>query len=338
MKSLFIGPYSYGSTSIMRVNSIIQLLNLNDYKVIDFEDPFFKTTRVFRSLGSRMKVGPLINNINKFIVNQLDGDFSYDLVWIDKGVFLKPSLIQKLRKCSKLLIHYTPDPAFTYHQSKLFYKAVEFYDYCVTTKSFEIVSFKKAGAKNVIYCTQGFDKKIHIPKHTIKSKNKSVSFVGHFETYRGEIVQALIDSGIDVHIAGIKWERFVNRNKKNKNLVYYGRGIYGEEYADFISSSKLSLGLVSKWIPELHTTRTMEIPACGTVLVTESNIETDELFLNDEVIFFSDISEIPSLIKNILKDEISLMRIQQKGTERALSSGYDYENIVAQILSKIGLL
>ena len=77
----------------------------------------------------------------------------FDLVWIDKGVFIKPSVLKNLRSRSKLLIHFTPDPAFAYHQSELFYKSIPDYDFCVTTKSFEMNDYKKYGAKNVLYCT-----------------------------------------------------------------------------------------------------------------------------------------------------------------------------------------
>ena len=338
MKSLFIGPYSYGSTSIMRVNYIIQLLKLDDFLIIDIEDPFFKTNRVFRSLGSRLKIGPLIYFINQFVEEKLKGDYKYDFVWIDKGVFLKPDLIKKLRKSSRLLVHYTPDPAFTYHRSKLFYKALPYYDYCITTKSFEIESFNKAGAQKVIYCLQGYDKKIHFPQHAYNQKSKTVSFIGHYEKHRGEIVQALINKGIDVHIAGIKWKSFVDSNKGNSNLYYYGNGVYGKEYAEFLSSSKISLGLVSKWIPELHTTRTMEIPACGTALLTEINIETQALYNSDEAIFFENINEIPELVSHYVSKQDELIAIQERGSKRALIDGYDYESITRSLLIQIGVL
>lgn len=338
MKVLFIGPYSYGSTSLMRINYIKSLLNLSNCLIIDTDIPFEKTNRVFRSIGSRFKVGPLIKNINQFVFDCLMNDFAYDFIWIDKGVFLKPNLIKRLREKSRLLVHYTPDPAFTYHKSKLFYNSIELYDYCVTTKSFEIESFKNAGAKNVIYCTQGFDKQIHYPQHTLLQKDKSVSFIGHYEINRGVVIQSLIDSGIDVHIAGIKWNQFVKKNKLNNNLFYYGNGIYGSKYSEFLSSSKICLGLISKWIPELHTTRTMEIPACGSVLITERNEETQSLFLNDEVLFYDDITEVPQLVKNLLNDNLTLEKIQKNGTTRVLKDGYDYENISKNILLKIGLL
>jgi len=338
MKVLFVGPYSKGSTSLMRVKCIIAKLNLVQIKLIDIEVPFFQYSRVSRSLASRYKIGPLMGGINRYIIQQLNGDFEYDLVWVDKGVYIDPKVIQKLRKVSKMLLHYTPDPAFTFHRSRFFFEAISFYDYCITTKSFEIQDYIKAGAKQIIYCTQGYDKMLHKPYHTFMAKDKDVSFVGHYEKYRGTIIKKLIETGVDVHVAGFKWKHFYKKNSNNINLHFHGDGIFGEDYAKFISSSYISLGLVSKWIPELHTTRTMEIPACGTLLVTELNNETIELFEKDEAVFFEDIDELTQKIGSLLKDKDTIEEYIIKANKRLAISKYDYESIVFEILTKTGLL
>ena len=71
---------------------------------------------------------------------------------------------------------------------------------------------------------------------------------------------------------------------------------------------------------ELHTTRTFEIPACGTILITEKNVETLSFFNPDEVIFFEDIYDIPSLI-NDTKNHIELAL---KGRNRVVNDVRDY--------------
>ena len=338
LKTLFIGPYSHGSTSLMRVHCIISLMNLTQFKIIDIEVPFFEYNRINRSLASRYKIGPLIGGVNRYILDQLSDDFVYDFVWVDKGVFIKPEIIGKLREKSNLLIHYTPDPAFTFHRSRFFFKAVCYYDYCITTKSFEIENYKKAGAEQIIYCTQGYDKFIHKPYHSFHEKEKAVSFVGHYENYRGEIIKKLIENGIEVHVAGFKWKHFFKKYQHYSNLYYHGEGVFGEDYAKFISSSYLSLGLVSKWIPELHTTRTMEIPACGTLLVTELNSETIHLYEKNEAVFFEDIVELTQKIISLLKDKCVIEEHIIKANKRLATSQYDYESIVYDILYKIGLV
>ena len=121
MKILYIAQYSEGSTSRMRGEYMRQILKGADVKVINTDVPMEKTSRLFRSVGWRFKKGPFITNINEYITESLKGDYKYDLVWIDKGVFIKPVIISKLKEKSARLVHFTPDPAFAYHQSKFFF-------------------------------------------------------------------------------------------------------------------------------------------------------------------------------------------------------------------------
>ena len=107
----------------------------------------------------------------------------------------------------------------------------------------------------------------------------------------------MIDAGIMVYLAGIKWDAFVNNNKTNIFLNYLGQGIYGDAYVEALSSYHFSWGSISKWIPELHTTRTFEIPACGTALLTERNSETNLFFKDDEVLFYDSMDELIEKIR-----------------------------------------
>ena len=152
MKALYIGHYDIGSTSRMRGEYLKQLMPDYEFLVVSIDEPIRATPRLLRSIGWRYKRGPLISRINNHILNSLQNNFNYDLVWIDKGVFIDPKIILSLRRNSRKLVHFTPDPAFTYHRSILFYKALPHYDYCITTKSFEIEAYKKYGVKT-IFCT-----------------------------------------------------------------------------------------------------------------------------------------------------------------------------------------
>ena len=66
----------------------------------------------------------------------------------------------------------------------------------MTTKTFEIELYKKAGAQNVIFCTQGFDPEIHKPEYSFEDKEKSIVFIGHAEPERFELISYLIENGI----------------------------------------------------------------------------------------------------------------------------------------------
>jgi spore maturation protein CgeB len=337
MNVLYIGHFEQGSTSRMRGEYLRKLLQPDKFIVADISVPLKSTNKVFRSVGWRFYKGPLISNVNAFCQESQKQEERFDLIWIDKGVFLRPSLIQHLKNKTGKLIHYTPDTAFTYNRSKLFYAALPNFDYCITTKSFELEAYRKAGAKNVLFCTQGYDPGIHRPSAAVKNKS-GVAFAGLCEPFREEVISRLVEAGIPVKLAGMNWDKLVNRYKNNHNLKFSGSGVFGAAYASFYSGSLIGLGLLSKKFPELHTTRLFEIPACGTALVTERNQETTVFFTEEEVIFYDDLKDLAERIQYALAHPAYLDGITQKGYKKVMAGGYDYESILQSVLKQTGML
>jgi spore maturation protein CgeB len=334
MTILFIGQCGYGSTSHMRFEMIQKYFDCS-VQLINTSPIIEDTWKPYRSIGWRFQRGPLVESINKTILNGFDVKKNYDLIWIEKGVFIKESTLRQLKMVSKKLVHFTPDPAFLYHKSRHFTKGLKHYDFCITTKSFELGLYKNKGAKNVIYCTQGYDEDLHKPMVPFEDKIYDICFIGHHEQERELVLSQLLQVGFSIALAGIKWKSFVKRNRQKKNLHYFGKHVAGENYTLLISQSKLGLGLLSKWIPEKHTTRTMEIPACGTILVTEKNEETEFMFRESDVIFFSDIDSISNQIAQILKNPAELKLKTKLGREAILSGDFSHRKIVEKVLDKI---
>jgi spore maturation protein CgeB len=341
MNIIYIGQNTLGTTSRMRFDLLMKILQPHSSQIIDTHIPFYNCYRFWRSFGFRFKKGPLISRVNKYINQEIEKNKEQkpiDLIWVDKAVFLTEETTLNLRKITNKLVHFTPDPAFTFHKSKLFEESLPHYDYAITTKSFEIDFYSKYLPKNnVIYVTQGYDENLHKAKCSFEKKEKGVLFIGHCEESRKEIVKKLIDSQIEVSVAGINWKRFVRKNK-NSYLSYIGNGIYGQDYADKISSHQFSWGALSKWIPELHTTRTFEIPACGTALITEYNQETKQFFKEDEVIFYSSVEDMIEKIRYYQNHSNQLFELTQKGMKRVQNDGRDYESILKRILRDLKVI
>jgi spore maturation protein CgeB len=354
MNILYIGQYTPGTTSKMRADKLNHILKPDTFDVIDTHIPFHQSHRIWRSLGFRYKRGPLIRRINNYIIKQLNltlkpqtlnpkpNTFNpkpFNLIWVDKAIFLTPQTTAYLKTLTNKLVHFTPDMAFYSNRSILFENSINYYDYHITTKSAEVKMYEKMGVNDqLIICTQGFDKAIHQAYSAFSEKSHSVAFIGLYEPSREEIVQKLIDNHIDVRLAGKGWQSFIKKNAKNTYLYYVSDGVFGQDYARFISASYFSIGLLSKKFPELHTTRTFEIPACGTALITESNSETESFFKDDEAIFYNSTKEMVEQIKYYLAhlDELELLTL--KGTQRVQADGRDYESILSNVLKQIGLL
>ena len=321
----------------MRFEILSSLLNVQ-IDLINISEDIYSCNRIVRSVGWRFKIGPMIWRISKSINRWIIKNNNYELIWIDKGVFISFDVMKKLKLITGKLVHFTPDPAFYYHKSSFFFKSLYLFDYCVTTKSYEIDLYNKYRCNKVIYCTQGYDERIHKSVCAYDDKQFEVCFIGHFEENRGRILQELIDSNIKVLLAGIKWRSFYLKNINNDNLTYVGENLAGMDYVEAISKSYISLGLISSWVPEKHTTRTFEIPACGSLLITPRNEEIENFFDESEVVFFDSDFEITQLVKNLLMNKEILKDILVRGNARVKAGPFSYQKQLFAILKSIELI
>jgi len=335
MKLLYIGQYGVGTTSRMRVDKLRLILSDWDYKIIDTNIPFQKTNRFSRSFGFRFKKGPLIHGTNHLIISQIESEH-YELIWVDKGVFITEQTTKMLRERTDKFVHYTPDTAFHQNKSIHFNNSMPYYDFLITTKSFEKEHYLNyISEEKLLFTTQGFDKYVHRPFHNFEEKENCVVFIGLWEHAREKVLQALIDNQINVKLSGYKWDKFVARNSTSPYVDYLGETITNDEYAKMISSALFSLGCLSKRFPELHTTRTFEIPACGTALLTERNEETASFFDEDEAIFYDDLDNLINKLRYYEKNLSALKDLTDKGTRKVNDGGFDYTTILTGLLNRI---
>jgi spore maturation protein CgeB len=337
MNILYIGQYTNGTTSKMRADQLKELLPGN-IEIIDTHHPFFQTSKLWRSIGFRFKKGPLIKKINNYVVRKIENApvKKFDLIWVDKAVFLTSKTTKLFKKKTKRIVHFTPDMAFFQNKSQHFIQSLPNYSITITTKTIEIPFYNKLKASNqLITTTQGYNPSVHRPYNNFSDKTKDIAFIGLAEPSRFKIIEKLINAGISVKIAGKGWQKFVLKHQKNRNLKFFGEALYNEDYARFISSSLFSVGLLSKKFPELHTTRTFEIPACGTALITERNTETTSFFNENEAIFYDSVEEIIEKIKYYQAHKQELEDLTKKGRERVIKDGRDYRSILKGILKEI---
>lgn len=338
MNALYIGILTKGTTSRMRGDVLSNLLPLLEWQFIDTDQSFREAKRLWKSLAFRFKFGQLVNIINLDIVEKTKNK-EYELIWVDKGVYLWKETIEHLRKRTNFLVHYTPDTAFFANQSRHFYKTADQYDLLVTTKSFELEKYKKIAHYDRIYLTtQAYDSNLHIPPKKIVSKKKDTVFIGLHERDREKCIETLLSSGIPVRLGGQGWSSFVKRHRSNDLLNYLGSHVFGDKYVQAYTSTMVGLGLLSKRFPELHTTRTFEIPAMGTLLATERNIDTCKFFNENEALFFSDYQELALKLNTLLNDKKRIENISFKGNHRVISGAYNYNSILSKILQKLSLL
>lgn len=335
MKAAYIGILSPGSTSRMRAEALGGLTPGARWTWIDTDAPFLKSSRVWRSAAYRTKRGPAVERINQAVRDAIAEEL-FDLVWLDKAVFLDERTMNSVRSRTHRMVHFTPDSAFYANRSAHFEASMPLYDLLVTTKSFELENYHvRVPPASVMLTTQGYDPALHFPRNDFQDRKREAVFIGFAEPDRERCIAALLEGGVPVRLGGIGWKRFVRKWKGRGGLRFEGEEIFGDAYAAFYSRAWIGLGLLSKRIPELHTTRTFEIPACGAILATERTADTSTMFTDGEALFFEDYNELAKLASSLLQsdDLSSLERIAIAGTHRVTSDRRDYPGILAGVLS-----
>ena len=305
MNWAYVGQLESGSTSAMRLEALVEHSGAKPKIIIDISQELRSDFIVWRWLAWRFKTGPTVRRIGKRILREL-GDDELDMCWFDKASFIPLEAIVFARKRVKKMVHYTPDPAIVFHKSRDFVQAIPHFDFLITTKSYEKRLYEQLKSKKgvVILTQQGIDDTVHKNYVQFRQKHKAVSFIGHAEPNRMQVVDRLLKSGIPVHLAGRGWKSFAAIRKKRFAglLCYAGEGLYGEEYGQFLSSCVISLGFLSRLVPDRITTRTFEIPACGSLLVTERTDEIESVFSEDEVLYSDYGDSLVDVIKQKMAD------------------------------------
>jgi spore maturation protein CgeB len=337
VKAAYIGILTEGSTSKMRADTLRSLLPAADWDFIDTDIGFQRAGRLSKTVSFRWKTGPLVTESNRKIVEHTSGS-SYDLVWVDKGVYVWPETTRFLRKRSARLVHFTPDTAFHANRSRHFFRSAPEYDLLVTTKSFELESY--AGivvSANVMLTTQAYDADTHRLSAESSHKYPGTVFIGLCESDREKCIEALIAAGVTVRVGGQGWGRFARRHAGNPNFHFLGPKVFGAQYVSEYGRASVGLGLLSKKFPELHTTRTFEIPACGTMLATERTSDTVSFFDEDEALFFDNYAELAQKVCGLLSDPKKIEAISRNGHHRVLADGRDYASVLSGVLRRLAV-
>lgn len=301
--------------------------------LLDKKISFYK--KIWNKVIFRFGFYPEYNKENKKLLKQVKTNI-YDIVFIEKGVSIKPSTLKKIKKhCPKCkLVSYTLDDMMNPNNSSLQYKfGIKYYDYNFTNKKYNVIELKNIGAKNVFYFRNAFCSLVHRPV-SLKENEKEyyesdVSFIGTYEKHRSEILKYIANSGIKIKIWGWGFKFEFN----HKNIEFMSKHVYGDEYAKVVCASKINLCFLRKANRDTETTRSVELPACGGFMLAERTQEHQELFVEGrEAEYFETKEEIVTKIEYFLKYENKRKKIAQQGYNKCIRAKYDYKNQLREII------
>ena len=262
-----------------------------------------------------------------------------DLIWIDQGQFLGRSLLQRLRRLGRPIINYTIDNPFSRVHRRRFRRyrqAVREVDLLAVVRESNVEEAHTAGARRVVRVWRSADEVAHRPRSLTRQQHQAyasdVTFVGTWMPERGPFLARLVERGVALSIWGDRWHRAAEWH----TLRPYWRGPAlndDDSYAAAIQSAKVCLGLVSARVGDLHTTRSMEIPALGGLFCAQRTSEHLDLYEEgSEAQFWADADECAAACRQLLADEPRRRQLAASGRARALRNRNYNQPVLASLI------
>jgi spore maturation protein CgeB len=339
MKILFIAELRAHARSKQRLLSLRDLGHeVKEMSTIPNES-YSHNPSIFERISFKLGYPVDLVDLNKKLCEHAV-DFLPDLIWVEKVLIIQPTIYQKLRRYlpNTKIVFYSEDDIFMRHnRSVLLRKSLPIFDLVFTTKPRNLRELPQLGAKKVFCIYQAYDRNIHRPISVTTAEQEKwggeVSFVGTFERDRAEQMLYVAEQGILVHVWGANWQAW---KKEHPNLRIMRRAIYNEEFIKVLCSSKINLNFLRKANRDRHTSRSLEIPACGAFMLTERTEEHQELFVEDkEAAFFETPSELLEKIRYYLGHEEERSQVAQSGRIRCLSGGYSHHERLKVMLDQV---
>jgi len=360
VKILFLGEIGEGQTSLMRMRALDRLGHT--VRGVHTVEPWKRRSWLARQLQRRWQRGSAVDEINHSVI-ETARNFRPDLVWAEKQEFLREQTIGDLRKLGAKLIHFTPDPYFTvaWKRTRLMDKAIAAFDVLVYCKSYERPHYTALG-KPLIYMPLGYCDEVHRPVVSEDLRWKSaLGFLGGWEPRRERLLHAVAATGADLKIWGGYWEFLCDgRWRLRRHMIlrqlaagdrfsfhrdalvaraWQGGEVYGDDYARALTGAKIGLGFLRKSCPDQHTTRTFEIPACGSLLLADRTPEHQEFFVEGkEAEFFDSAEELVDKVRFYCANDSARDAIAQAGYARCIKGRYAYVHRLRSALEAIARL
>jgi spore maturation protein CgeB len=340
MRILYIGSVSPTACASYYADAAEDL----GHTVLRLDPRLFETHSVLDSAWVRLTKSPQQKNIYaaKEAVLKKCQENQIDLVLNLAENFLSVDFLESVKKLPKSpkIIYHSHDNNFSSGILKPhdFFKSLALYDCVFTTKSQNLQRYKMLGQPLSFFIPSAFEPKVHRPIPQAESKLGStsfeISFVGTYDRSRDKFLTAL--DWNELYVWGDRWKRFSGYRKHKSHIV--PNAVYFPDFADILSHSKITLGLLREEAQDRHTQRTFEIPACGALQIAPRNEEILSFFKeNEEIVCFETTDELKEKVSFYLKNETERTRIAQNGYQRVLKSGHTYKDRVKTMLEKLSL-
>jgi spore maturation protein CgeB len=239
-------------------------------------------------------------------------------------------------------------------------EAIREFDALIYCKKYETKNYE-ALDKVTVYMPLGYCDEAHRPISDDAQWACDVGFLGGWEPRRERMLHSIAQTNVHLKFRGAYWDflqdgrwtlkRYLILNELAAGepvhihqdqvlaCAHEGNEVYGDDYARALTGAKIGLGFLRTVCPDQHTTRTFEIPACGSLLLADRTDEHQDFFAEGrEAEFFSSSEELLEKIKFYQANESARKRVAAGGRSRCLAGGYAYVHRLKTALDRVSVL
>jgi len=315
------------------------------YAYFNAFNPF---VRAWRRLQNKFLLGPILNKVNSDFFNK-SVDFKPGLIFIYRGTHITYKTIKKIKlKFPHCLVYgYNNDDPFSEEYPfwiwRHFLNSVPLYDIVFAYRHHNLADFVRVGAKHVELLRSWFIPRINRPvrlsRRDSNAYESDVVFIGHYEDDgRMECLEEIVKAGIKLRLFGppYEWDHRLAKSTVLKDFAPV-RLIWNEEYNKVICGSKIALCFFSKLNRDTYTRRCFEIPAAGTLLLSEYSEDLSSIYrAGKEADFFRDKGELMKKVKLYLNDRKLRDHVASNGFHRVKEDGHDVVSRMESVLEFVG--
>ncbi len=279
----------------------------------------------------------------RILVRQIGDRRIFDLALVDCGDVVGPASLALIRSRAAVIGNYNADnpyrsPSAEGRRWALFRRVAGQYDLSVTPRRAHVEQEMRAlGVTNPMLVWQCADEVTHRPVVSGPEWASGIAFVGTWMPGRGAFLAALIDLGLPITIYGARWHK-APEYKRLAPAIRAGH-LHGDDYARAISGAKVALVLLNEANDDLHTSRSVEIPAIGTAMCAPRTAHHQQLYAeNEEAVFFSSVEECATQCRLLLADQLLRERIARDGQRRFVANRTSNEVLMGQIIERLAAL
>lgn len=269
--------------------------------------------------------------------------FKPSVVIVIKGAYVRRSTLEFIRARTGAIIanFSTDDPLNPQTTTRDLLEAIPAYDVFATPRGHTIDDLRARGARKVVHVRFGYDPETHFPElgtpEEAAAWRSKAAFVGTFEPDRRAPLERLAEVlGKDLLVAGSLWDRVPAGSPLRRSRMC--GSVYGRAYRIALSCAGMALCFLRRANRDRCIMRNFEIPACGTMMVSERTDDLVSIFREDtEAVFFSSTEELVDKVCYYVRNTARREAVALAGRDRIVRGRHSYHDRVREILHHCGV-